>query len=105
MLFSPRIITIIPAAVVIIRLNPPISSRVPEKRILSTTKTALKPRIKLTVTAINRGRGAAPSVVSAEGAAPPRKQNQDGIRGSTQGDKKENNPATKDRNKDTFAVI
>jgi hypothetical protein len=90
---------------VIIRLNPPISSRVPEKRTLKTTKTALNPRIKLTVIATNRGRGAGPSAVPADAAAPPRKQNHEGIRGSTQGDKKENNPATKARNTDKFSII
>jgi hypothetical protein len=87
-------------------------SRVPERRILKTTKTALKPRTKLTVMGINRGlgagasgdSGAAATVLRGLTATPPRKQSQEGIRGSTQGDKKESNPAAKARRSDNFSV-
>jgi hypothetical protein len=88
------------------------SSRVPERRMLKATKTALKPRIKLRVMGINRGLGTgaagnsgAPAAVLRGGAVPPRKQSQEGIRGSTQGDKKESSPAVKARRIDNCSDI
>jgi hypothetical protein len=105
-------ITMIPAAAVMIRLNPPMRSRVPESRMLKTTKTALKPRIKLIVMGITRGLGAGTSGDPGTAAAPrgliavpPRKQSQEGIRGSTQGDKKDSSPAVKASRIDKFSVI
>jgi hypothetical protein len=115
-------ITMIPAAIGMIRLNPPIRSKVPERRMLRTTKTVLNPRIKLTVMGINRGLGAeasetpaavSPGAVSLPAAmvlgggptVPPKKQSQEGMRGSTQGDRKENNPATKAKRIDTLTIL
>jgi hypothetical protein len=100
-----------------IRLTPPIRSTVPERRILRATKTALNPRIKLTVRGINRGRGEAASetalspaprtapVLAGLAAVPPKKQSQEGIRGSTQGDKNENTPAAKARTIDRLTIL
>jgi hypothetical protein len=87
-------------------------SRVPESRILRTTKTALKPRIKLMVIGTTRALGAGASGDSGTAAAPrglitvpPRKQSQEGMRGSTQGDKKDSSPAAKASRIDKFSVI
>jgi hypothetical protein len=85
-------------------------SRVPERRRLRITKTALNPRIKLTVTEINRGLGLgavneSPGFPPEGTTAPPKKQSQEGIRGSTQGDKNESSPAAKAKKSDRFSVI
>jgi hypothetical protein len=85
---------------------------VQETRILNTTKTALTPRIKLTVMGITRSVGTGTPGESAPAAGlrglaavPPRKQSQEGMRGSTQGDKKESSPAAKASRIDNFSVI
>jgi hypothetical protein len=57
---------------------------------LITTKTALNPRMKHPVTATRRGR------FLASGAVPPRNRSHEGIRGSTQGDRKDKRPAPKE---------
>jgi hypothetical protein len=76
------------------------SEKVVEIIILSITKTALKPKIKLRVPAMTLGlaRGS-------RGLMPPTMLRYEGIRGSTQGDRNENNPAPKANKQERFSVI
>jgi hypothetical protein len=93
-----------PAIRLIIRAAPPKSKKTPEKRMLKLTKRTLKPRMKLTVPGIRRRRYPA----AGEGSPrliPPIKHSQEGMRGSTQGDKNEKKPAAKARGTEISPVM
>jgi hypothetical protein len=75
--------------------------KVAEKTMLRMIKTALKPRIKLTVPAMSLG--LAPGSLGL--ILPPRMPRYEGIRGRTQGDRNESSPAPKAKNKERFSVI
>jgi hypothetical protein len=76
------------------------SEKVVEIIMLSIIKTTLKPRIKLRVPAMILG-----LAWGSRGLMPPTMLRYEGIRGSTQGDRNENNPAPKAKSKERFSVI
>jgi hypothetical protein len=107
-MLNPRTITMIPAAMLMIPLIPPRNRAVAEKRTLKTIKTTLNPRTKAAVNPKSRSRlpPALPAVSGFSAVSrlvPPRKQSHEGISGSTQGEKKESNPAVKARKMDTLS--
>jgi hypothetical protein len=106
----------IPAAISMYLLIP-LKIRTLEKTMLTTIKTAVNPKIKNRVWRITRPRISpsgrrvfkdsgipwpAPSGASPEA---PIKKRYEGIRGNTQGEKKESSPAAKDRTADTSPAI
>ena len=101
MILIPRIITINPAIMLMYLNTSPIILKVTEKIMLKIIKIVLKPKMKLTVLAIGLGLFS----LSCDTGAPPIIDNQDGISGSTQGEKNDNNPALKAIITDRFSLI
>ena len=75
--------------------------KVAENIILRTVKTAVKPKIKLTVRATGLGLPVSPD----DTGEPPMTHNHDGISGSTQGEKNDSNPAPNAIKMDKFSLI
>jgi hypothetical protein len=82
--------------------TPPIKAKVAEKTMLNTTKTAVNPKIKLTVPAIGFGRL---SSALPEAGEPPIIHRYEGISGSTHGDKNDINPAPNAIKTDKFSFM
>jgi len=71
---------------------------------LKKIKTAVNPRMKLTVAESRRKRFGLSPFISPDTGTPPRTLKNEGIRGSTQGEKKERSPAIKTKTSDGYSL-
>ena len=103
-MLMPRIITITPAAMRIYPETPPISKKVAEMIILKTINTAVNPRIKQKAAISSLKRFLFSVLISLDTGTPPRTLKNDGIRGSTQGEKNERSPAVKTKTNEGYSL-